>query len=323
MTRPLEPPAGYVLETPSMDDLEEVWRFVARWDMEVAGVADFVLDDMRQLTATPGFDSAEDWWSVRKDRAMVGLGMMWPSDPDRAYSAFGIVDVAHRGLGLGSFLIATVERRAGRRAAISPHGRVLVRNHADRKDPGGGQLLRAGGWEPVRSVYTMMGPLPTGRPAPQMPSGVTIRTGSQEDLPLIHELLEDTFAEHFGFAPTPYDEWLTTMQAREDLDPEMWFLAEIAGVAVGLSIATTDGARQGWIADLGVRKLHRGKGIAKALLHEAFTALEVRGCNKVGLGVDATNETGAVALYEQVGLVEVRAYDTYAKTFGAPDPSIS
>lgn len=302
-----------------MGDLEEIWRFIARWDMEVAGVADFVLDDMRQLTATPGFDPTADWWILRKDGAMMGLGMMWPSDPDRVYSTFGIVDVAHRGHGLGSFLLAMTERRA----AISPHGEVLIRNHTDRKDPGGGELLRAAGWEPVRSVYTMMGPLPTGLPVPQMPAGVTIRTGTQADLPLIHELLEETFAEHFGFSPTPYDEWLTTMEAREDLDPDMWFIAAIDGTAVGLSIATTDGTGQGWIADLGVRKPHRGKGIAKTLLHEAFTALEARGCDRVGLGVDATNETGAVALYEQVGLAEVRAYDTYTKTFGAPDSSIS
>jgi hypothetical protein len=33
--------------------------------------------------------------------------------------------------------------------------------------------------------------------------------------------------------------------------------------------------------------------------------------------VDATNETGAVALYERVGMYVARQYDTYEKRFGA------
>ena len=41
-----------------------------------------------------------------------------------------------------------------------------------------------------------------------------------------------------------------------------------------------------------------------------------RGLSRVRLNVDADNPTGAVALYEQVGMRKVRGWDIYEKRFG-------
>jgi ribosomal protein S18 acetylase RimI-like enzyme len=53
------------------------------------------------------------------------------------------------------------------------------------------------------------------------------------------------------------------------------------------------------------------RGIGLALLHQAFRALYERGKTGAGLGVDASNRTGAARLYEKAGMREHRRYDTY------------
>jgi ribosomal protein S18 acetylase RimI-like enzyme len=46
----------------------------------------------------------------------------------------------------------------------------------------------------------------------------------------------------------------------------------------------------------------RGRGLGRALLLTAFAEFHRRGERKVSLGVDASNPSGAVALYESVGM---------------------
>ena len=45
-----------------------------------------------------------------------------------------------------------------------------------------------------------------------------------------------------------------------------------------------------------------GRGIAQSLLLRTFSMLAERGESDVALSVDATNPTGAVALYRRVGM---------------------
>jgi mycothiol synthase len=46
----------------------------------------------------------------------------------------------------------------------------------------------------------------------------------------------------------------------------------------------------------------RKRGLGSALLLHAFAGLYARGERRMGLGVDATNETGATRLYESAGM---------------------
>ena len=69
----------------------------------------------------------------------------------------------------------------------------------------------------------------------------------------------------------------------------------------------------GWVSILTVRPPWRRRGIARALLLHAFAAFRERGKLQVGLGVDAENTSGAVALYEGVGMRVERRNDTYEK----------
>ena len=69
----------------------------------------------------------------------------------------------------------------------------------------------------------------------------------------------------------------------------------------------------GWIRALSVRRPWRRKGLALALLLHSFRDFKEREKARAGLGVDATNLTGATGLYEKAGMHVALQYDFYEK----------
>ncbi|MEO8107210.1 MAG: GNAT family N-acetyltransferase, partial [Actinomycetes bacterium] len=63
----------------------------------------------------------------------------------------------------------------------------------------------------------------------------------------------------------------------------------------------------GYVPLIGVKKHLRGRGIARALLLTAFSEYQQRGCTGVQLGVDTGNATGAIRLYESVGMTSLHS----------------
>jgi len=63
------------------------------------------------------------------------------------------------------------------------------------------------------------------------------------------------------------------------------------------------------VHQLAVRRDHRNRGIARALLLTAFRGFHDVGRRVVTLGTDS--RTGALAMYERVGLRVRRSYTTF------------
>jgi mycothiol synthase len=153
-------------------------------------------------------------------------------------------------------------------------------------------------------------------PRPLWPAGLRPRVfvPGQDD-ERVHRAQMDAFADHWDFHRTPYDEWRAWSFAPPH-DPALWFLVEDRGEVAGVCLCRPrrgDEAGLGWVEVLGVRPPWRRRGLARALLLHAFRQLRARGATRVGLGVDAENVTGAVALYESVGMRQVRRSDVYEK----------
>jgi ribosomal protein S18 acetylase RimI-like enzyme len=89
-----------------------------------------------------------------------------------------------------------------------------------------------------------------------------------------------------------------------------WDGAELAGFVLAFPEHLGD-VKLGWIASLGVRPRWRGRGLGESLLRAAFRELHAKGLRVVGLGVDSANETGALRLYERVGMRVVRRADNW------------
>jgi ribosomal protein S18 acetylase RimI-like enzyme len=153
-------------------------------------------------------------------------------------------------------------------------------------------------------------------PAPAWPDGVSVRTyrGSEDDRP-IYDLEQETFADQLDWESESFDDW-RHWAFREPFDAELWFLAEADGGPVGFALCRGQWGGDesvGWVSAIGVRRPWRRKGLGTALLLHAFGELRARGKQRVGLGVQAENPTGAVQLYERVGMSVERRILWYEK----------
>jgi ribosomal protein S18 acetylase RimI-like enzyme len=140
---------------------------------------------------------------------------------------------------------------------------------------------------------------------PPAPPGVTRTTAETEsDRRLIHRLDQEAFAEHFGFVPKSYDEWMPWLSDRRDARPDTWWIAWLDGEPVGLCMQDDSRIERdaGHVRILGVLPRARGRGIATWLLRSAFAQAAREGRTAMTLTVDSDNTTGATALYESAGM---------------------
>jgi mycothiol synthase len=133
---------------------------------------------------------------------------------------------------------------------------------------------------------------------------------TEELLRELHASSEASFDEHYGFTARRFDEWLANFQAREGHDPERSWCVRLDGVPAGVLICDNSRKSEGfdYLRTLGVREEFRGRGIATWLLRYSFAEASAQGWRGVELGVDSDNSTGAVALYERVGMRPVKVY---------------
>jgi mycothiol synthase len=306
-------PGGYHARPASEADAESIYRVIYDYDVKFLGYSDFAIDDLFELFREEHFDIDRDSHLVMdQEGRAVGYTMVWAREPHRRYTAFAVVHPEHLGRGIGTHLLRFLERRMPKHVA-DDDGAVLW-NWVDFEDEAARRMVEAAGFSEVRRHYTMMIDLGDRGLDPSLPEGISIRACNEDDAELIHSLLEETFAEHWGFTPLSYEQWHKQSYERSDTDLSMWFLALEDDEPVGFLIGRAmDGL--GWVGDLGVRKAHRRRGVASALLRHSFSDFKRRGFSKVGLGVDASNETRAVHVYESLGMQAERVYLTYEKLY--------
>jgi mycothiol synthase len=148
---------------------------------------------------------------------------------------------------------------------------------------------------------------------PLAPGSVSIRNvrDDDDDLRVVFDVVDTAFAEHFGHAPgESYENWIRQWRMRSSYDVSLWRVAELDGAVVAALLAATI-EDAGHVSTLGTLKAARGLGIGGHLLRVAFAEFHRRGYRRVQLGVDAANETGAVHLYESVGMHEVHQWVLY------------
>lgn len=307
-----ELPTGYLLRRPELADAQGIVALLNACDIADYGRPDSTLQDLQADWAHPRFDRSRDTWMVvSPDRAIVGYAWAWARVPHVDVQADIYVLPDCRGKGIEPVLLGLLEGRGGEHAAGAPAGAVA--QIAVFAKPAGdlAALLESRGYALVRTYLRMTIDLRTGYPASTAPEGIEIRPirlGMDERA--VHTVIEESFADHFRFAPEPHEEWVSRRIGHPEFDPEIWFVAWEGQEAVGSALAYTFGDL-GWVRELGVRARWRGRGIGKALLLEAFRALERRSRDRVSLGVDAENTSGATRLYEAVGMHEEERHDLY------------
>jgi mycothiol synthase len=153
-------------------------------------------------------------------------------------------------------------------------------------------------------------------PAPSAGVVVRLARDDEDELRTIFAITDTSFADHFGHTDErTYDRWIAHWRARRGFDPTLWWVAELdetpVAVLLGMRLAPEGDRPHGHVGTLGTLKEARGRGIGTLLLRTAFAEFHRRGHRKVTLGVDSENGTGAVRLYESVGMRAAAEWPLY------------
>jgi ribosomal protein S18 acetylase RimI-like enzyme len=294
------------------DDLDDVCDLIAECDLATVGFVDFTRDEIAVDLAKATIEST-GWYDGQG--ALVGYA--WLERAERSNQVE--VDLYLRpsaDRALGPAILSTLEGRAAAGVAEDGHAAPWVGANVYRQDAGTQELLRAAGFRRQTTFTRMRIDLDPTQPPEQPRSDVTVRRVTDEaDLRVAHEIEEASFLEHYGNVPVSYESWLDRLLDRGE-DFRHVYLAELDGAPVGLLVATRqfeEDEDAGYVRTLGVLPAARGRGVGTALLRGCFARAHREGRRAVLLHVDVANVTGALRVYESVGMRAVLEIDAWAK----------
>jgi mycothiol synthase len=323
----VKPPDGFGARRPNTDDTAAILRLTEACDVEVLGVGDWSADEVvEQLESLRGPAATHHWvvtdakddgdivgWATATDQAGGAVDLDWYVQPALARNPFYTVTGW-----LVNAILGDVEDRARRDGRTSVRLEAgAYRAHTDRA----GELV-ALGFSHERTFFRMARPVDPDEQFAAPPAGIRIRPGgdTEDDRRVAHQILETAFADHFNHHARTFDEWWTDQRGHAGVDLAHWRLAELDGVPVGACTVTDRYLEHndGYVGSLGVLREGRGRGVAKALLAEAFAFYRDAGRSRVLLHVDADSPTGATRLYESVGMTQDLALDFFATEHRVP-----
>jgi mycothiol synthase len=315
--------AGYQVRPATYDDLPQVVSMVNAAEVELTGAGDWTVERWQEEWRQGGIDLAASTRVVMApDGSMVGCIELWDqTNPPARPWIWGRVHPQWKGRGIGSAMLTWALSSSLRALDRLPDDARLapyVAAPADHKPSV--ELFESMGMSVCRHAWHMLMDLDAPLPEPPWPAGLQVRVlRYPDDLEATFQALDEAFCDHWGHVDQPFEDafnrWKRYSFDAMGLKPELFFLAldgdRIAGLINAQERDPADSQR-GWIPTLGVRRAYRRQGLGQALLLHAFHALQERGIARVGLAVDATSKTGAMRLYQRVGMrvqLEVTLYE--------------
>ena len=286
---PLDLPAGVTARPLQRTDAQAITDLIGACEVHDVGEWLIELADILADWDRPAFDLATSSVGVWDGDALVAYAEVFKT---RFADCHVHPDHRRRGLGeaLEAWMVAVSRRDGGTLIGMPvPSGSY------------GERLLRAAGWEPLWTSWVLQ--IPEGsqiQPQP-IPGGYRIRAATPREYRAAHEVQENAFLEWSQRARESYEEWVPSVVGR--LGFEDWNLRvalDPGGEVVGVAFVTVfEGC--GFVGRLAVRKDLRGRGLARALLVDAFGVAREHGGARAELSTDS--RTGALGLYAKVGMV--------------------
>ncbi|WKZ40311.1 MAG: GNAT family N-acetyltransferase [Anaerolineales bacterium] len=264
---------------------------------------------------TEGFNPETDAFLVETQAGrVVGFQDFYNVKNHAHLTIDGYVHPDFKGMGIDRALMERAEARALEEMKLAaPDLRVYIRSTMDGKDEPAISLHKETGYATVRYFWRMEITLDEMPTIPPFPEGIELRPFDKEaHSRLVWQADNEAFNEHWGSHGSTFEEWSFRKFERPEFDPNLWLIAwdgdEIAGFSqnryrMGI----------GWVGTLGVRKPWRKKGLGLTLLKHSFADFYKRGMKTIGLGVDASNSTGATRLYERAGMHVASEFVTFEK----------
>lgn len=314
-------PAGYTIRPVTTADVEaavELFNTYSQWQL---GIDQTTVQDTLTEWQEPGYKVEDSTQSVWDDQGhMVAFIEFYDmGEPHVRLFSWGVVHPEHQNQGIGRIILDWAIKKAGPAIDLAPDGaRVVMHNTILSTNQRAGELLAERGFTHIRSFHRMMINLDQPPALPVVPSHITIRSIEPGEERIAIQTIYDSFRDHWGFTEQPFEQyyqrWSHHIQNDPHYDPALWFMAlegdKVAGVSLCYS-QTTEDPDMAWVGSLGVRRAWRKQGLGTALLLHSFGEFYRRGKARAGLGVDATNLTGALRIYEKAGMHAAYTYHTY------------
>jgi len=275
-------------------DARAVFEVMAAQEQADIGMVEIEEADIVGDWARPSFDVSDSTVGVFDGDQLVAYAEV--SGHDRGDAA---LDPAHRGRGIGTALARWMQEKVRSRGGHVVGMPVPQGSAGDR-------LLEELGYRVRWTSWVLK--LPAGATIAErpLPEGYVVRAARAEEYAAVHEVVEDAFLEWSEREREPYEDFLAQTTGRPGFEP--WQLrvvtdpsGEIVGVAQVTLALTEDGRPpEAFIARLAVRRDQRRRGLAQALMVDAFREGREHGAESSCLSTDS--RTGALGLYESVGM---------------------
>ena len=280
--------------------------------------------DLQEWMTSPGINPQTDFFLAEADGLPIGfIGVDALPGKREAHNAFcnGAVHPDYRRRGIGTTLMQVAEARA----------RVLMRDFPSELpkrlntfcrdfQTANKALYESREMAPARYFFGMQRDLRTELPTAPVPDGLVVRPFRAGDEEAAYTAFDEAFQDHWGYEPLPFELFRHELLDVPHFRPELWLLGWDGDQVAGFNFNFVDpayiervGRKEGIVAEVGVRRPWRKRGLATALLARSLRVLCEAGMDYALLGVDTENPHKAVRLYENVGFHEIRRNVVFRK----------
>ena len=290
----MQTPEGLTSRPLVHGDARAVFEVIAAQELEDIGSIEIEEADIVGDWGRPRFDVAVSTIGVFDGDTMVGYGEV--SYHDRGDAA---VLPAYRGRGIGTALAHWMQETARHQGA------AVIGMPVPEGSPGD-RLLESLGYQVRWTSWVLQ--LPKGATIVErsLPEGYAVREAAHPEYPTAHDVKEDAFLEWSVRERQPYDDFYAMLTGRPGFEPwQLRVVTDPDAVVVGMAsvtLTTPEDGRdpQAFISWLAVRRDQRNRGLAQALMVDAFAQARAHGASSSALSTDS--RTGALGLYEKVGM---------------------
>lgn len=311
-------PEGLSTRPATEADFVSIYEITRAYELTYDGKAETTLEDIRQMHLAPGVSLAKDsCLTFDQTGQLVGYMLLRHVQ----YAKFTLLLRVQEGYPdprLGEYLLELAETWARERMVQAKSGvRVILTSLLPSTDAVGRHRYEHAGLREVRRYWEMEMEMREAPPVPIWPEGIAVRPYVPgRDERLAYELVEIAFQDIWGITPLCFEEFRHRTVERPTFDPSLWFLAYQDAQAVGAALCRNE-EEFGWIDDLAVQRLARGKGLGTTLLLHSLGEFYRRGQHKVRLDVDSQSLTGAQRIYQRAGMQTVKELVRYEKELRA------
>lgn len=299
---PTRPPTGCRVRSLTTADAHAVYEIVAAAEEVELGERSIDEEDIVGDWQRPSFDVTTQAVGVTRDGGGHAELVAY-AEVFGGWRADAHVLPDHQGRGIGTWLAGWIQDEARRQGSSIVGMPVPAGSVSDRLLEGLGFFVRWTSWVLAfpEGVSIERQPLPTGFTFHDL-DPADERLGGQQ----AYRLIDDAFNEWPDRTPSTYGDWAAGSLLRPGFEPwQLRLVTDPHGEVVGACLLILSGGI-GYVDQLAVRRDHRGLGLARALLADAFETARAHGATRSELSTDS--RTGALGLYERVGMRVVQTW---------------